>query len=371
MTSPIPKTSAGGPVADPACTAFPQNDPQVYELYWSAPQLRARAHPNLLRAQAALMNLWHLSDPESQISLSQPLAYADRLRIRQPGDAKFALGPHIDGGSVERWEEHGYGRGNVYDRVFEGRWEEYDPWDASTRVPAVVDNYGGLGACTMFRMFQGWVSMSHTGPREGTLLVNPLLQLSTAYVLLRPFFQPVRAVADISAAEFLGAANWEFSGDAMTSELQGATPGHGQELSDALHPHLELENSMVHMPQVKPGDFVVWHCDSRSPPSHPSLPSLTPADRRDTSHPRGRQGAQRQGRRQRAVHPRLPRDRDQRELPKAAARGLPQRHAGPRLPRRRGREPAREPAGDRLPPVALGRQRTPGRRVRAAGSPGV
>lgn len=103
--------------------AFPPHDPQVYELYWSAPQLRARAHPNMLKVQAALMKLWRTSNPESPISISQPLSYADRLRIRQPGDANFALGPHIDGGSVERWELNGYGRGGVYNKIFEGSWK--------------------------------------------------------------------------------------------------------------------------------------------------------------------------------------------------------------------------------------------------------
>lgn len=126
----------------------------MFELYWSGPQIKARAHPNLLKAQEALIRLWTASDPSSAISLSQPVAYADRVRIRQPGDANFALGPHIDGGSVERWERHGYGLGGVYDRIFAGAWEGYDPWDASTRVPAVADNYNGLGACSMFRMLR-------------------------------------------------------------------------------------------------------------------------------------------------------------------------------------------------------------------------
>ncbi|RYP59056.1 hypothetical protein DL769_008705 [Monosporascus sp. CRB-8-3] len=238
------------------------DNPQVFELYWSAPQVKARAHPNLLKAQTALMRLWKSSDPESEISMSQPLMYADRLRIRQPGDANFALGPHIDGGSVERWEPHGYGRGGVYHRIFEGSWEEYDPWDASTRVPAITNKYNGLGACSMFRMFQGWLSMSQTRPLEGTLMVNPLLQLSTAYVLLRPFFQPIKHVGQVSDDEYLSNDNWEFAGASMTSELQGATPGHGQELSAVLHPHLDLKKTMVHMPEIRPGDYVAWHCDT-------------------------------------------------------------------------------------------------------------
>src|SRR5689334_6837050 len=90
---------------------FPPKNPQVIELYWPSPQLCARTHPSLLEAQKPLMSLRHASDAESDspISLRTPLSYADRLRIRQPGDAQFALGPHQDGGSVERWEMDGYG----------------------------------------------------------------------------------------------------------------------------------------------------------------------------------------------------------------------------------------------------------------------
>ncbi len=51
----------------------------------------------------------------------------------------------------------------------------------------------------------------------------------------------------------------------MTSELQGATPGHGQEFptinGTSLHPRLELARTIVHVPRVAPGDYVVWHCD--------------------------------------------------------------------------------------------------------------
>jgi len=103
---------------------------------------------------------------------------------------------------------------------------------------------------------------------EGTLMVNPLLQLSTVYTLLRPFFKPIntpvtKVLGDFST-RFLDADNWVYVGGAgMTSELHGATPGHGQELTAALHPHLELERTMVHIPKIIPGDFVVWHCDSK------------------------------------------------------------------------------------------------------------
>jgi Protein of unknown function (DUF1479) len=220
----------------------------------------------MLKAHISLMSrIWHASDPSAHVSLRTPLSYADRLRIRQPGDAQFALGPHQDGGSVERWEKEGYGRGGVYDCVFRGEWESYDPFDASGRVRAVTDLYDGLGSCSMFRMFQGWLAMSRTGPGQGTLLVNPLARESTVYSLLRPFFRPLKTAEELgdNKAGFLDAKNWKFTaGENMTSELQGAMPGVGQEFPEGMHPHLELERTMVHVPEVRPGDFVVWHCDS-------------------------------------------------------------------------------------------------------------
>ena len=256
--------------ANPQTKAFPADNPQVYELYWSRSQIKARSHPNLLKAQRFLLSFWHSKDPNALVS-TEPIVYADRLRMRQPGDAKFALGPHIDGGGPERWEPAGYGKGHVYDAVFEGRWEEYDPWEASCRLPVESDLYQGQGACSVFRMAQGWLSLSRTGPFEGTLLVNPLLQLATAYVLLRPFFSPISAPTGLhdgtvssdllSETRFLHPDNWVME-TPPSSWLQGATPGRGQELSEALHPHLLLAKTMVHVPVVNPGDYVAWNCDT-------------------------------------------------------------------------------------------------------------
>ncbi|KAL1961076.1 hypothetical protein VTO42DRAFT_4964 [Malbranchea cinnamomea] len=251
---------------NPGTKAFPQHDPQVFELYWSKPQIRARAHPNMIDAQRFLMSFWHSNKLEAMISPSHPLAYADRLRIRQPGDTGFALGPHVDGGSVERWEENGYGLGGVYEKIWQGRWEEYDPWEADCRVPVVSDLYNGAGACSMFRMFQGWLSMSRSGPFEGTLLVNPILSLSTAYFLLRPFFTPVESLQPGEASQsavqaYLSPSNWILE-SSTTSTIQGGSLGHTQELNETLHPHLELSKTMVHVPETKPGDYVAWHCDT-------------------------------------------------------------------------------------------------------------
>lgn len=250
--------------ANPQTKAFPKENPQVYELYWSPAQVKARSHPYLLAAQRFLLSHWHSKDPNALISTAHPTAYADRLRLRTPGDNVFALGPHVDGGSCERWEPEGYGKGGIYDHIFSGNWEKYDPWEASCRLPVTADLYKGVGACSMFRMAQGWLSMSSTRAFEGTLLVNPLLKHATAYYLLRPFFSPKRPPIDSTTAKFddafLANDNWTLDSP-QTSWLQGAALGKGQELNHALHPHLDLLNTMVHVPEVRPGDYVAWHCD--------------------------------------------------------------------------------------------------------------
>ena len=159
-------------------------------------------------------------------------------------------------------EENGYGKGGVYDEIFRGDWESYDPWESSCRLPVVSDLYNGAGACSMFRMFQGWLSMSTTSAGEGTLMVNPLLGKATAYFLLRPFFHPRKGPIEALGSGFLDFDNWSLE-DETTSVLHGAVPSNCQELNTALHPHLGLQDTMTHVPQVRPGDYVAWHCDSK------------------------------------------------------------------------------------------------------------
>jgi hypothetical protein len=239
--------------------AFPKDKPAVYELYWSPGQIKARAYPNLLETQKFLMSFWYSQDKNARIRTDIPVSYADRLRMRMPGDSGFALAAHVDGGSAERWEAEGYGRGSVYDSVWAGKWEDFDPWEMSCRLPVESDLYNGAGACSMFRMWQGWLGMSVTGAGEGTLLVNPLFKLATVYYLLRPFFSPKNI--DVEASGYLDESNWSLD-PIQTPALQGAALGCTQELTNALHPHLELSKSMVHIPAVRPGDYVAWHCDS-------------------------------------------------------------------------------------------------------------
>ncbi|KAF2964074.1 hypothetical protein GQX73_g9501 [Xylaria multiplex] len=263
-------------IADnPQTRGYPPHDPQLFDLYWSPSQVRARADSRLLDAQRFAMRTWHASDERALVSAEYPVAYADRLRVRLPDDTPLAGGAHVDNGSVERWEPDGYGASGTYSSVFSGRWEDYDPWDSSPRLRITTDLYNRSGSCSMFRMFQGILALSSIPAGSGALTVCPMLQLSTAYLLLRPFFTPrykdpakmldgdmgFRPAGKKAELDFLHPNNWNLN-VSQTSILHGAVPGYVQELSSALHPHLQLDRTMVSIPDLEPGDYVIWHPDA-------------------------------------------------------------------------------------------------------------
>jgi hypothetical protein len=96
------------------------------------------------------LSLWHNSSFAAGVDLSIPISYFDRLRIRTPGDTSFTLGPHIDGGSVERWEDPNFRE--VWSKVLEGGsgWKDYDPFDASPRLDAKQDLYNAPSVSIVF-----------------------------------------------------------------------------------------------------------------------------------------------------------------------------------------------------------------------------
>lgn len=224
---------------NPQTRGFPADDKVVYELYWSKPQIKARSNPQLRKSMAYMNSLWHAS-PDTRISLQQNVMYADRLRIRNPGDSMFSLGPHADGGSLERWIDKEYSL--CYTPIFEGRYEEFDPYDCTHRVNTNMEYYETSGSCSIFRSFQGWLAVSEIAPKEGTILFAPLIKIVTAYWMLRPFFDDDDNIN-------------------LESFFPGAFPGKGQEFNDKTHPDLCLDDLMVPVPKVSPGDMVYWHCD--------------------------------------------------------------------------------------------------------------
>ncbi|KAH8110499.1 DUF1479-domain-containing protein [Phellopilus nigrolimitatus] len=248
---------------------FPEDDKQFFQLYWTRPQVQARAHPNVLSLIGWLNNLYHIGTPPKSdqvtsvdllksVELSTPLVYADRFRIRHPGVQWNTHPPHIDGGGIERWEDANFR--SCYNDILNGEWEKHDPYDLAGRLNAKISLYGRPGQASVFRTFQGWISLSETAPTQGTLKVFPDLTLSNAYLILRPFFHlKKKLVSD----DPLDQQNWEF--DISTPDFPGIFERDGgffgPRLTPQSHPHLRLSESMTSVPLVRPGDMIFWHCD--------------------------------------------------------------------------------------------------------------
>lgn len=122
-------------------SGFPPENIQLYEIYNSKGQIAARTHPAIVETQKFLLSLWHSTSRAAKVDLSMPISYFDRMRMRTPGDKSFILGPHIDGGSIERWEDSGFRK--VWRKILEGgsNWKDHDPFDVSPRLDANQDLY--------------------------------------------------------------------------------------------------------------------------------------------------------------------------------------------------------------------------------------
>ncbi|KAL4938168.1 hypothetical protein BDV06DRAFT_226276 [Aspergillus oleicola] len=232
-----------------AIKAWPPESPSMLILYNSPTQTALRTHPNQLKLQRKLNELWHDSTGGSS---SDPLIYLDGLRDRAPGVPFLGLGPHIDAGSLCRWADPIYRK--VYSNIFSGKPEQHDPFDLGIRKDANQTFYEGTAHSQVLRTFQGWTALTPTAPREGTIMLYPNVKTVIAYLLLRPFFQPPANPTDIMDAE-----KWTM--DDSTGWFPGTFKPQSQRLSRASHPHLRLEECLVYAPQITAGDTVWWHSD--------------------------------------------------------------------------------------------------------------
>jgi hypothetical protein len=209
-------------------SALEAGRPQIFNVYWSKPQVNARQSPALAATRAFLNRLWRYEgvfDPDRECT------YADRVRRRQPGDRTLGLSPHMDAGTVERWIDPGYQR--VYGQVFAGDWRGYDPFDGTHRLD--TREIPSPAVCSMFRTFQGWTALTRQGPSDGTLRLIPIAP-GICYVLLRALQDDVRE-----------------------DDLCGAAPGRALGVSPEWH--ADLIAGLVSIPEVQPGDTVFWHTD--------------------------------------------------------------------------------------------------------------
>ncbi|XXG95631.1 hypothetical protein Hte_001899 [Hypoxylon texense] len=230
---------------------WPAEAPFLLSLYWSRTQMEARTHPRAMALHQALNEFWH-DDDDAGKSFAEPLVYADACRIRPPGVPFRGLGPHIDAGSLARWADADYRK--VYEKIWNGKPSEYDPYDLTVRKNADPAFFPGGSHSHVLRLWQGWTALTSAGVHEGSLMLFPEVKTSIAYVLLRPFFKP-----PVNKDEILDAKKWTF--DAEGPWFPGVWKYKSQELGPDAFPHLRLKECLVHIPKVNPGDTVWWHCD--------------------------------------------------------------------------------------------------------------
>src|ERR1700723_2750015 len=206
--------------------------PQIYGIYWSRPQVKARQAESLTRVRVFMNNLWKAeSEGRRHFNPNEVPVYADRIRRRPPGSASLGLSPHVDGGSVERWLDENFRK--VYRHVFSGNVQQYDAFDAAFRPE--VREVPSPAVCSMFRTFQGWTALTRQGKGDGTLQLIPIAE-SMVYILLR-------ALQD----------------DVAEDDLCGAQPSRALSVNPQFH-SLLIE-ALSSIPLMQPGDTVFWHSD--------------------------------------------------------------------------------------------------------------
>ena len=223
---------AGAKAVDGFFDSVTLGNPQIFDIYWSRPQVQARQAPSMAVTKRFLNGLWDVAAPAGpEFDPSMDYAYADRIRRRDPGDSTLGLAPHIDTGSFERWVDPAFRA--VYAELFSDDWTKYDPWRAAHRTQ--TREYESPTVCSAFRTFQGWTALTPQGPRCGTLQLLPIAN-AIAHVLFR-----------------------SLQSDLGDDQLVLADPGKVLGI-DADH-HSDLLAGMVSIPDVEPGDTVWWHPD--------------------------------------------------------------------------------------------------------------
>ncbi|KAI7280375.1 DUF1479-domain-containing protein [Hortaea werneckii] len=236
--------------------SWPKESPSMYELYESPAQIAIRSDPNHIEIQRRLISLWSDStaDESSASGKLEPLAYLDGLRDRPPGQDFLGLGPHVDAGSLSRWADPVYR--DAYAAIFTHDYSTYDAWDLGVRKSAKQDLFPAAAHSGVFRSFQGWTALTPAAPREGSLLLYPNVKAVVAYMLLRPFFKPPKT--NEYGTPDLDPRKWELDD---SDYFPGTMKTESQRLSRTSHPHLRLEECLVHIPPIKAGDTVWWHSD--------------------------------------------------------------------------------------------------------------
>jgi Protein of unknown function (DUF1479) len=206
--------------------------PEIYPIYWSPAQMRARQSERMSRVQQFLNQQWTSeSNGVRWFDADRDSLYPDRIRRRPDGATSAGLGPHLDAGTLDLWMTQAYQR--AFRHLFDGTVEQYDPWDASYRTDG--PQYPGTTMCAAFRTFQGWTALSDMAHDQGVLHTVPIPE-ALGYLLLRPLLS-----------------------DVAEDDMCGVTVNKVFPIKEQWH-SLLLE-ALSGIPDVKAGDSVWWHCD--------------------------------------------------------------------------------------------------------------
>lgn len=196
--------------------------------------MTARQSDAMAKTQSFLNHLWTFeSQGKRWFDPDVSIIYPDRICRRLPGTTSKGLGAHTDSGALERWLLPAYQQ--VFGKIFNNQFDQYDPWDAAHRTEVNEYQAGTTTKCSVFRTFQGWTALSDMQLGQGLLHVVPVPE-AMAYMLLRPLLK-----------------------DVPEDELCGVAPGKVLPVSEQWHP--ELIKGLCSIPAMEAGDSVWWHCD--------------------------------------------------------------------------------------------------------------
>lgn len=208
------------------------SNPEIYPVYWSPPQMKARQSDEMATVQAFLNARWKSeSEGVKWFDPNRDSMYPDRIRRRPPGANSAGLGAHLDPGNLDLWMTRGYQQ--AFRHLFNGTVEQYDPWDAAHRTDNL--QYPGSTMCSAFRTFQGWTALSDMAHDQGVLHTVPIPE-AMAYLMLRPLLS-----------------------DVPEDEMCGVSIGQVFPANNKWHPL--LMQALSGIPDVQAGDSVWWHCD--------------------------------------------------------------------------------------------------------------
>ena len=206
--------------------------PEIYPVYWSPAQMRARQSDRMAAVQGLLNHLWRYeSDGVRWFDPGRDSLYPDRIRRRPEGANSSGLGTHLDPGTLDLWLTQAYQQ--AFRHLFDGTVESYDPWDAAYRTAG--PQYPGSTMCSVFRTFQGWTALSDMDHDQGVLHTVPIPE-AMGYLMLRPLLA-----------------------DVPEDDMCGVTVNQVFPASEKWH-SLPLQ-ALSGIPDVQAGDSVWWHCD--------------------------------------------------------------------------------------------------------------